>query len=464
MAAKVFISYRREDAKYQARMIYSAFCRAIPSDHVFMDVDSIPPGADFRKVLEDWVGQCEVLLALIGPGWIGAGDPKTKERRLDNKSDFVRIEIGKALARGIPVVPVLLDDAPMPSGDVLPDDLKALVDRQAEFVQFRTFDADVEQLIKKLRLSQAVVRSGSPQQPVPTPALASSDDRYRSEGRIKVEAAIIHGAPDGWFLPCNGNVEWFRDFETGPEIVIAPAGKFMMGSLETKPDRWDFETPRHPVAIAQPFGVGRYAVTRGQFTTFVKSTGYRTGEEALWLNPGFPQDDDHPVVCVSWGDAKAFAEWLSSQSDREYRLLAEAEWEYAARAGTTTSFWWGKTITTAEANYNGNYPYGESVSKGKFREQTVAVSEFAPSPWGLYQVHGNVREWCEDTWHPNYEGAPSDGSAWRQGGDADRRVVRGGSWVDNPMYLDAANRYWAALTERKNNLGFRVACTLTHPV
>ena len=103
MAAKVFISYRREDAKYQARMIYSAFCRAIPSDHVFMDVDSIPPGADFRKVLEDWVGQCEVLLALIGPGWIGAGDPKTKERRLDNKSDFVRIEIGKALARGIPV-------------------------------------------------------------------------------------------------------------------------------------------------------------------------------------------------------------------------------------------------------------------------------------------------------------------------------------------------------------------------
>ena len=108
MAAKVFISYRRDDAKYQARIIHEAFCKAIPSDHVFMDVDSIPPGANFRKVLKNWVNECEVLLALIGPGWIDARDPETDGRRLDNKSDFVRIEIGEALARDIPVVPVLL--------------------------------------------------------------------------------------------------------------------------------------------------------------------------------------------------------------------------------------------------------------------------------------------------------------------------------------------------------------------
>ena len=111
MAEKIFISYRRDDSRYQARMIHAAFCKVIPSDHVFMDVNSIAPGANFRKILKDWVDQCEVLLALIGPGWIDARDVKTKMRRLDNKSDFVRIEIGEALARGIPVVPVILDHA-----------------------------------------------------------------------------------------------------------------------------------------------------------------------------------------------------------------------------------------------------------------------------------------------------------------------------------------------------------------
>src|SRR5262249_6761920 len=152
-----------EDSRYQARMIHSAFCKAIPSDHVFMDVDSIRPGANFRKVLKGWVDECEVLVALIGPGWIDARDPKTKRRRLDNNSDFVRIEIDEALARGIPVVPVLLDDTEMPDVDLLPEDLKELVDRQAEFVQYRTFDADVERLIRKLVLSQAAVRTDSPQ-------------------------------------------------------------------------------------------------------------------------------------------------------------------------------------------------------------------------------------------------------------------------------------------------------------
>jgi hypothetical protein len=156
MATKVFISYRRDDTRYQADRLHAALCRTIPSDHVFMDVDSIPPGANFRKILKDWVDQCEVLLVLIGPGWIDARDPKTKGRRLDNKSDFVRIEICEALARNIPVVPVLIDDAPMPAVDLLPDDLKELVDRQAVFVAHRTFEADVERLIRKLRLSQDV--------------------------------------------------------------------------------------------------------------------------------------------------------------------------------------------------------------------------------------------------------------------------------------------------------------------
>ena len=367
MAAKVFISYRRDDTRYQARMIHSAFCKAIPSDHVFMDVDSIPPGANFRKILKGWVDECEVLLALIGPGWIDARDPKTNGRRLDNKSDFVRIEIGEALARDIPVVPVLIDGTPMPDVGLLPDDLKELVDRQAEFVEYRTFDADVERLIRKLGLSQEVGLAGLLQQPIPAPVPASSDDLYRAKGRIKVDATIVHGAPDGWFLPGNGKAEWFKDHEMGPEMVVVPAGKFIMGSPDTEPERSEDESPQHPVTITRPFGVGRHAITRGQFAAFVNNTGYKTeggayvwagcewksDPKASWRNPGFPQDDSHPVVCVSWKDAKAFAAWLSSQSGRDYRLLTEAEWEYAARAGTTTPFWWGPTITPAQANYHG---------------------------------------------------------------------------------------------------------------
>src|SRR5262249_40860448 len=174
-ATKVFISYRRDDSRYQARMIHAAFCQVIPRDHVFMDVDSIPPGANFRKILKDWVNQSEVLLALIGPGWIDVSDPKTKGRRLDNPSDFVRIEIGEALARDIPVVPVLIDGAPLPDIGLLPDDLKELVDRQAEFVEYRTFDADVERLIRKL-LAEAEKRR------------RAEDERRRQEAEIKQRA------------------------------------------------------------------------------------------------------------------------------------------------------------------------------------------------------------------------------------------------------------------------------------
>jgi hypothetical protein len=157
MSSKVFISYRRND-HYQARAIHEALCQTLPREHVFMDIDSIPPGRDFRKILKDWVDQCEVLLALISSGWIDESDPNTGRRRLDDRGDFVRIEIGEALARGIPVVPVLIDGTPLPEIDLLPDDLKGLVDRQAEFVEYRTFDTDVKRLIRKLGLSPGVAR------------------------------------------------------------------------------------------------------------------------------------------------------------------------------------------------------------------------------------------------------------------------------------------------------------------
>ena len=154
---RIFISYRRDDAKWQARPVYEAFRKVLASDEVFMDIDTIKPGDPFREILKSAVAKCEVLLALIGPRWIDVTDPSTGGRRLDNPDDFVRIEIREALARNIRVIPVLLDGADMPNVALLPDDLRELADRQAEFLDYRSFDADIARLIKRLELDSSSV-------------------------------------------------------------------------------------------------------------------------------------------------------------------------------------------------------------------------------------------------------------------------------------------------------------------
>ncbi len=174
------------------------------------------------------------------------------------------------------------------------------------------------------------------------------------------------------------------------------------------------------------------------------------------------QPNDHgwgrggrPVIDVSWDDAKAYVAWLSRKTDKDYRLLSEAEWEYVCRAGTATPFWWGSSITPEQANYDGNYPYNKGP-KGEYRQKTLPVKSFQPNPWGLYQVHGNVLEWCEDLWHDNYNGAPSDGSSWIAGSGA-RRVLRGGSWGYNARLVRAAFRYANDRGDRLSDVGFRCA-------
>jgi Sulfatase-modifying factor enzyme 1/TIR domain len=322
MPSKVFISYRRDDAKWQAREIYRALKQVLPSDHVFMDIDSIPVGVDFVEFLEGWVDQCDIMLALIGAGWAQGIDPKTGRRRLENPDDFVRIEVRKGLSRGIPVVPVMLDGTTIPDPGQLPDDLQRLIRRNAEFIDHRTVETDVERLIKKLRLT------GQSAQPVPSKSTV--DDRTRAEGRIKVDAQFIQGAPSGWFKPGAGKTEWFNDHEAGPEMVVVPAGSFMMGSPDDEPQRQSTESPRREVTIARPFAVARHAITRGQFAAFVNATGHkieggayfmRSGQwvhdqKASWRAPRFLQDDSHPVVCINRDDAKAYAAWLSQTTGK----------------------------------------------------------------------------------------------------------------------------------------------------
>jgi formylglycine-generating enzyme required for sulfatase activity len=467
MNAKVFISYRRDDSMGQAGRIHDRLAHELGRDLLFMDVDDIPLGVNFVKVLREEVAKCNVLLAIIGPKWVDARD-EHGNRRLDNPDDFVRIEIASALQRDIPVIPILLEGTRVPNANQLPKDLEGLALHNGLDVRHASFHNDMDKLVRGLkgRASTTIVQ----------PTLGSSPSEA-APGTIAVDVGTPSRKETRYFVPGNGRSEWFKDHEAGPEMVVLPAGTFMMGSPETEPERESWqkgsESPQHLVTIAQPFAAGRHLVTRAQFAAFVKAADYKADDahdwtsinwenehRAPWLDPGFAQGDNHPVVCVSWLDAKAYAAWCAKVSGRLYRLLSEAEWEYAARAGTTTPFWWGASITTSEANYNGNYVYKGGGSKGVYRRGTVPVSSFAANPWGLYNVHGNVWEWCEDAWHDNYNGAPPDGSAWLQAGDASRRVLRGGSWSYNPGGLRSAGRAGDSSEVRSDGRGFRIAAPL----
>jgi formylglycine-generating enzyme required for sulfatase activity/Tfp pilus assembly protein PilF len=259
----------------------------------------------------------------------------------------------------------------------------------------------------------------------------------------------------------------FKECDKCPEMVVVPAGSFTMGSPANEAKRSDAEEPQHAVTIAKPFAIGKFHVTVDQFAAFVAETGYDTGSKCFlwegdkwvekeghsWRNPGFAQTGSHPAVCLNWDDAKAYAAWLAKKTGKSHRLLSEAEWEYAARAGTTTAYSWGNEIGKGNANCRGC----GSNWDGK---QTAPVGSFAPNAFGLYDMHGNATQWLEDCWNGNYTGAPADGSAWVSA-ECDRRDARGGSWFHDPGWARSANRNWhRPPSVRFYVRGFRVGRTL----
>jgi formylglycine-generating enzyme required for sulfatase activity len=231
-----------------------------------------------------------------------------------------------------------------------------------------------------------------------------------------------------------------------------------MGSPASEKDRRDNEGPQHVVTLARAFAVGRFAVTFDEWDACVAGGGCN-GYRPLDGLYGGGVRGRRPVINVSWNDAKAYVAWLSRQTGKTYRLLSEAEREYVTRAGTTTPFWWGSSITPQQANYDGTYAYNGGAT-GAYRKQSLPVDSFIPSPWGLYQVHGNVNEWVEDCYHDSYSGAPADGSAWTAG-DCSDRILRGGDWSNLPDSLRSADRYHLTPDKRYVQVGFRVARTLT---
>mgnify|MGYP001300558491 CR=1 FL=1 len=225
----------------------------------------------------------------------------------------------------------------------------------------------------------------------------------------------------------------FRDCADCPEMVVIPSGSFRMGDLSG--DSGSDEKPVHEVRIGYNFAVGKYEVTQDEWVAVMGS------------NPSEFEDGRNPVETVSWYEAKAFVGKLSAKTDRKYRLLSESEWEYMARAGSTSKYPWGNAFNASKANHN--------------RSRTVPVGSYGANNFGVHDTAGNVWEWVGDCWHENYSGAPIDGSAWTSGGDCSKRVLRGGSWINFPGDLRSANRGRVDATKRYYNLGFRIARTLS---
>jgi formylglycine-generating enzyme required for sulfatase activity len=305
---------------------------------------------------------------------------------------------------------------------------------------------------------------------------------------------------------CSGQeIKVFTDCSGCPEMVVIPGGSFMMGS---SPDEIEselpkvpsgagplgflylfglsshqraasfmkYEKPKHKVTIAHSFALGRYPVTREEFGIFVKETGYQTSPcwiphaghtqppvRNAWSKPGYPQTARDPVVCVAWDDAQAYIRWLnlrvSQESRGSYRLPSEAEWEYAARGGTETQFWWGDDVGKNHMACDGCTTWGPGPLFFQPLESTVPVGTFPPNPFGLYEILGNSADTVQDCWHDSYVGAPTDGSPWLTG-TCRRRTTRGGSWRGPAWAARSAARSGELASDTTLDKGFRVAKSL----
>jgi formylglycine-generating enzyme required for sulfatase activity len=242
--------------------------------------------------------------------------------------------------------------------------------------------------------------------------------------------------------------------DIGLDMILIPGGTFLMGSPPDELERYDDESPQHSVTVPT-FFMGRYPVTQAQWRVVAS---FPQVNRELKPDPSDFKGDNRPVESVSWYDAVEFCQRLSPYTNRSYRLPTEAEWEYACRAGATTPFHFGETITAELANYDATEIYGNGV-KGEYRQETTPVDHFGiANAFGLCDMHGNVWEWCLDHWHGNYEGAPNDGSTWLTDDESAGRVRRGGSWIYFPRDCRCASRFNDNPDSDLDGIGFRVVC------
>lgn len=363
----------------------------------------------------------------------------------------------------------------------------------ALLARIHTPNLEVRRLFDVVR-DDVMERTRGQQQPFAYGSLSGREDYYFRAAAVAPTPApppVAASTPLPTPAPSARSPWIAKDCPHCPEMVSIPLGSFVMGAAPGEEQRENVPedmqgdaSPQHPVTIAKAFSLGRTEVTRGQYAAFAAATrreaggscwalgtdGQVTEQDGLnWMDPGFAQSDDDPVVCVSWDDAKAYVDWLASTTGKPYRLPSEAEWEYAARARTSTVRYWGNDRATA-CRY-GNVADRSLVKWGDFENDLESffqcsdgyshpapVGRFQANGFGLHDMLGNASEWVEDCWNDNYDGAPN-GQEARRDGDCSRRVLRGGGWNTNPRDLRAAQRFADFVEEYGADSGFRVART-----
>jgi formylglycine-generating enzyme required for sulfatase activity len=394
----------------------------------WLDKWHLRPGFSWQDLLEDQINEIRTAAVFVGNSGLGPW-----------QNEEIKAFIRAFVNRKCPVIPVLLPNAPQKPQ--LPRLLEGLM-----WVDFRQHDPEP--------LGQLIwgITGIKPDLPPLIPNKPSREENNKSSYQLKIfqfqtaqislTSALLSFVKKPEIKRITKNAEYFTQTLLNPvtlekvsmEMVAIPGGTFFMGSPENEEGRSSGESPQHQVTVP-PFFMGKYPVTQKQWRA-VAALGK--------VNPSYFKGDNLPVECVSWNDAQEFCARLSRMTNKTYRLPSEAEWEYACRGGTTTPFYCGETISTDLANYD--------------REKTTEVGIFPANPFGLYDMCGNVWEWCEDGWHENYINAPTDGSAWTSL-SSQRKLRRGGSWLNYPGNCRSACRSHSTLDYDGSNIGFRVVCS-----
>ena len=443
MTGRVFISYRRSETAWAARAVFERLWREFPQ-RVFIDLETITLGADFTQELDHHLEHCQALLALLGPRWL----QEMADRAQHDEPDYARLEVARALTKNVPVVPVLLDNTPMPKRRDLPADLQALTVRNGLPIVHDTFEAQMMRVVQEVRrilqvpvvVAAPAVAAGVPvPAPVPAPKLSSRDEPWMSNSGLDKSGRWAEFTVRGVVQ----RMRWIEPDEFWMGSTEAERKRFAEQMPRDKKNLFDSEAPRHRVTLSRGFWLADTACSQALWQAV-------TGD-----NPShFTGDPLLPVDSVSWEQVtRQFLSELGRLSaSAGWALPTEAQWEYACRAGTDTAYSFGDVISAEQASFDGNYP-SPGGKKGLYRAKTVAVRDLPANAWGLHQMHGNVWEWCSDGLRP-YGPQPVSDPVGPE--DSAARVLRGGSWINGARYLRAAGRGRDRPDVRNDSVGFRL--------
>jgi formylglycine-generating enzyme required for sulfatase activity len=435
----IFISYKREE---QATARKLAIALESEGWTVWWD-PKLRAGERFNDVIEKALKESNCVVVI----W--------SKRSVE--SQYVKHEANYALRRN-KLVPIVIEEVELPFRF---EDLHTLSllewDGSKDFSEFRKLVQDIAAIVTPAMTEtkrKADKEKGRNRAQQKTRAQLTAEKEHRrkqerqsSEEEVKPKAdeareRLSKFRQRAISKPGAVLCDKLKDGSQGPEMVVIPAGTFKMGDIQGK-GGYD-EKPVHAVRIAKPFSIGRYPITFDEYDRFASAISRPAPNDQGWGR------GRRPVINVTWEEAVEYTKWLSEQTDKRYRLPTEAEWEYAARAGTETTYWWDDEMKPGMANCKG----GDSRWDGK---QTSPVGSFPPNQLGLYDTAGNVFEWVQDGLHETYQGAPNDGSAWEAKSVGDRRVLRGGSWDNDAWGLRASLRGRTDPDYRSDKIGFRLA-------